>query len=213
MTFDVNTGYKDYLIILSPPDCINEQVKKFKQASERLIGDFESRHSRAHITMKTMRRQKPFWTEPMFERFEKELSLIEPLVLQINGFAHFLPTDFTTIYAAIKSTPEMEDWFKRLRKCLDEKKSVPHITIARQIPDVLAKKLWPKFKDRPWDDEFEVDRLTILHRETFGGSKHWEKFREIRFRGNADYNYLMNVKKAKGKDVMTDWDEGQLNLF
>lgn len=207
------TGYKDYLIILSPPAHINEQIKKFKLASERLIGDFEAKHSRAHITLKAMRRQKPFWTEPLFEQLEKELSLIEPFVLQINGFAHFLPTDFTTIYAAIKSTTEMEDWFKRLRKCLDEKKSVPHITIARQVPNELAKKLWPKFKNRPWDDEFEVDRLTILHRETFGGSKHWEKFREICFRGSADYNYLMNVKKAKGKDMMKDRDDGQISLF
>jgi len=211
--FTISTGYKDYLIILSPPAHIHEQVKKFKQASERLIGDFEARHSRAHITLKAMRRQKPFWTEPLFEQIEKELSLIEPFVLQINGFAHFLPTDFTTIYAAIRSTPEMEDWFKRLRKCLDEKKSVPHITIARQVPNAQAKKLWPKFKDRPWDDEFEIDRLTILQRETFGGSKHWEPFKEIRFRGSADYNYLMNVKKAKGKDLMKGMDDGQISLF
>ena len=131
--------YKDYLIILSPPANIAQQVTKFKQASARLIGDFEGMHGKAHITLKVMPRQKTFWTEPLFEQLEKELSLIEPFTLQINGFATFLPTDFTTIYAAIKSTPEMEDWFKRLRKCLNEKKAVPHITIARQVPNEQAK--------------------------------------------------------------------------
>jgi len=206
------TGYKDYLIILSPPANIGEQVKKFKQASARLIGDFDGMHGKAHITLKALRRQKPFWTEPLFEQLEKELSLIEPTTLQINGFATFLPTDFTTIYAAIKSTHEMEDWFKRIRKSLNEKKAVPHITIAKQIPNALAKKLWPKFKDRQWDDEFEIDRLTILHRETFGGSKRWQPFREIRFKGSADYNYLMQVKKTKESKI-NDVDDQQISLF
>jgi len=207
------TGYKDYLIILSPPAAIHEQVKKFKQASARLIGNFEGMHGKAHITLKALRRQKPFWTEPLFMQLEKELSLIEPITLQINGFATFLPTDFTTIYAAIRSTPEMEDWFKRLWKCLNEKKAVPHITIARQIPNALAKKLWPKFKDRPWDDEFEIDKLIILHRETLGHSKNWSVFKEVKFRGNADYNYLMQVKKQKGKSIADDVDDGQISLF
>src|SRR5579863_1835776 len=108
--------YKDYMIILSPPMQIAEKVKKFKQASYRLIGEFESLHSRAHISLKRLHRQKPFWTEPLFEKLEKQLSLMEPFTLQINSFATFLPTDYTTIYAAIRSTPEMEDWFKRLRQ-------------------------------------------------------------------------------------------------
>jgi 2'-5' RNA ligase len=207
------TDYKDYLILLSPPENINEQVKKFKQASARLIGDFDGIHGRAHITLKALRRQKPFWTEPLFAQLEKELSLIEPMTLQINGFATFLPTDFTTIFAAIKSTPEIEDWFKRIRKSLNEKKAVPHITIARQIPNALAKKLWPKFKDRQWDDEFEIDRLTILQRETFGGDKHWKPFKEIRFKGTSDYNYLLQVKKMKESKVIKDVDEQQTSLF
>jgi len=207
------TGYKDYLIILSPPYKIGEQVKKFKQSSARLIGDFEGMHGKAHITLKALRRQKPFWTEPMFAQLEKELSLIEPFTLQVNGFATFLPADFTTIYAAIKSTPEMEDWFKRLRKCLNEKKAVPHITIARQIPNAQAKKLWPKFKDRPWNEKFEVKRLTILHRETFGSSKSWEAFKEIPFRGDAQLNALVNKKKEKTTAGTIEVDKQQISLF
>ena len=207
------SDYKDYMILLSPTEEINVQVKKFKQASERLIGQFESMHSKAHISLKNMRRQKEHWIAPLFEQLEKELSLIEPMTLQINGFATFLPTDFTTIYAAIKSTPEMEDWFKRIRKSLNEKKAVPHITIARQVPNALAKKLWPKFKDRPWDDEFEIDRLTILQRETFGGDKHWKPFKEIRFRGTYDYNYVMQVKKMKESKDIKDVDDQQISLF
>ena len=205
------TGYKDYMIILSPPANINEQVKKFRQSTARLIGDFEGMHGKAHITLKRMLRQKPVWTEPLFVQLEKELSLIEPITLHINGFATFLPTDFTTIYAAIKSTPGMEDWFKRLRKSLSEKKAVPHITIARQIPNELAKKLWPKFKDRPWSDEFEISRLTILEKETYGYDKAWKHYRDITFRGDARLNVLMDKKKAVRE--VRDVDENQISLF
>lgn len=201
--------YKDYMILLSPPNHIAEQVKKLKQASHRLIGEFEGMHSKAHISMKRLHRQKPFWTEPIFEKLEKELSLMEPFTLQINGFATFLPTDYTTIYASIRSAPEMEDWFKRLRQCLNEKKAVPHITIARQVPNDKAKKLWPKFKDRPWDESFEVKYLTILERETYGQDKAWQVFKQIPFKGKAEWYLFTDKKKEKVKEV----DEDQMSLF
>jgi 2'-5' RNA ligase len=203
--------YTDYMILLSPPASISDQVKKLKQSSARLIGDFESMHSKAHISMKRLTRQKPFWTEPLFDKLEKELSLLEPAALQLNGFATFLPTDFTTIYAAIKSTPAMEDWFKRLRKCLDEKKSVPHITIARQVPNGLAKPLWKKFKDRQWNEEFEIKQLTILQRETFGYDKTWKPFREIRFRGNPEWYAITDKEKSKTNPKVVDIN--QISLF
>lgn len=204
-------AYKDYLIILTPPAAIAEQVKKFKQSSARLIGDFEGMHSKAHLTMKRLARQKPFWTEPLFQQLEKELSLLEPVTLQLNGFATFLPTDYTTIYAAIKSAPPMEDWFKRLRKCLNEKKSVPHITIARQVPNDKAKKLWLKFKDRRWNDEFELKRLTILQRESYGYDKAWKLFNEIPFKGDPAWHVLPD-KKAEKEDKNLG-DVNQMSLF
>ena len=202
-------AYKDYMILLQPTMSIGEKVKKFKQSSARLIGDFEGMHSKAHISMKRLARQKPFWTEPLFKQLEKELSLLEPFTLQLNGFATFLPTDFTTIYAAIKSTPEMEDWFKRLRKSLNEKKSVPHITIARQVPNEKAKKLWPKFKDRPWAETFEIKRLTILQRESYGYDKTWRHLMEIPFKGKPEWNILPDKKSEKIKIE----DENQMSLF
>jgi len=201
--------YKDYMIILSPPTHIAEKVKKFKESCRRLIGDFESMHSKAHISLKRLHRQKPFWTEPQFARLEKELSLLEPFTFQINGFATFFQADHTTIYAALKSTPEMEDWFKRLRHGLNEKKSVPHITIARQVPVEQAKKLWPKFKDRPWDETFEVKCLTILERGTYDHEKKWEVLKQIPFRGKAEWY----VPQEKKESLVKPKDKNQMSLF
>jgi 2'-5' RNA ligase len=206
-------SYKDYMFILSPPWHIGQQIKKFKQSGARLIGDFDGMHSKAYITLKSLRRQKPFFTEPLLIKLEKELSLMEPTTLQIDGFATFLSTDFTTIYAVIKSTPAMEDWFKRLRKCLTETKTVPHITIARQVPDNKAKMLWPKFKDRLWSEQFTVSRLTVLYRETFGHSKTWEVFREISFKGDPELNKYVDKKKEKEKAGIKPVNENQISLF
>ena len=202
--------YKDYLLILSLPDKINQQVKKYRQSTARLIGDFEGMHGKAHITLKRLRRQRDEYTDQLFTQIAKELSLLEPITLQINGFATFLPTDYTTIYAAIKSTPAMEDWFKRLRRSLEEKKAVPHITIARQVPNELAKKVWPKFKDRPWDDKFELKRLTILYRETYSNDKKWEHYKDITFRGDPEWNRLVDKEKEK---LNIKGDVNQISLF
>ncbi|MBS1531072.1 MAG: 2'-5' RNA ligase family protein [Bacteroidetes bacterium] len=201
--------YKDYLIILTPSMAITDKVKKYKEAAHRLIGDFDGYHSKPCISLKALHRQKPFFTSPQFVKLEKELSLIEPFTLQLNGFATFLPTDFTTIYAAIRSTPQMEDWLKRLRHCLNEKKSVPHITIARQVPNDKAKKLWSKFKDRPWDDAFEVRYMTILERNTYGYDKTWQVFRQIPFRGKAEWY----VPEEKKKDIVKQENKDQMSLF
>jgi len=203
-------SYKDYMVLLSPSESIKAKVKALKQETEELIGTFESWHSQAHVSLKTLRRQKPYFTEPLFDQMEKELSLIEPFTLQLNGFATFLPTDFTTIYAAIRSTPEMEDWFKRLRTILKEKKAVPHITIARQVPNDKAKKLWPRFKDRRWDETFEVKSLVILQRETFGYDKGWKPFKKILFRGNAELNKWVDKKKDKEAEKFIDLNQTSL---
>jgi len=50
-------SYKDYMVLLSPSECIKAKVKALKQETEKLIGDFESLHSQAHISLKNLRRK------------------------------------------------------------------------------------------------------------------------------------------------------------
>lgn len=107
----------------------------------------------------------------------------------------------------------MEDWFKRVRNCLKEKKAVPHITIARQVPNDKAKKLWPKFKDRPWSESFQVNKLTILQKETFGYDKVWRHFKDVHFRGDPELNAYVDKKKLKEEAKIRVVDENQISLF
>ncbi len=161
--------------------------------------------------MKRLHRQKPFWTEPLFEKLEKELSLLEPFTLQTNGFATFLPTDFTTIYAAIRSTPEMEDWFKRLRKSFERKKGSTRTSPSRgRYLTIKPKNYGQSLKTGCGTRNLELKRLTIwVQRETFGHEKIWRPFKDIPFRGKPEWNVLPEKKKEVVKMV----DENQISLF
>ena len=178
-------GYADYMIVLSPPDEISQQIKKHKVDAAGIIGTYESLHSQAHISIKTMPRRKPYMAEPEIKGLEKNLQLLPPVSLMIDGFDFFAHGDeYRTIYAAIRSTYSTTQWFKALKKGLNIKDYlVPHITIARNIHVTAHNKLWPHFKNLPWIEPFTIDKLTILHRQAFDTFAHWEVFAEIPFEG------------------------------
>ena len=79
------------------------------------------------------------------------------------------------------------------------------------VPNELAKPLWKKFKDRQWNEEFEIKQLTILQRETFGYDKKWKSFREIRFRGNPEWYAITDKEKDKKSAKVVD--ANQISLF
>src|SRR5258708_16656484 len=110
------TGYQDYLIVLPPPESIISGVKKLKDFSFKKIGEYESRYSKAHITIQPWPRKKPEWIEPLIPRPVRDLQSLPPVILDINGFAFFDQQDFQTIYAKLNSTPLTKVWFKLLRK-------------------------------------------------------------------------------------------------
>ena len=176
-------GYADYMIILSPSESICEQVEKYKADAATIIGAYESQHSKAHITIKPMPRRKPYMAEHELLGLKGKVKLLPPITLTMEGFDFFAHgNEYRTVYAKIQSTHQTTPWFKALKKALNIKDYlVPHITIARNIPTSAHNKLWPTFKKLRWTEDFEVDRLTILHRQAFDTFAHWEVFAEIPF--------------------------------
>ena len=122
-------GYMDYMMVLSPSENVKEIVKSHKLESVKIIGNYESMHSIAHISIANLVRQKNFITEPQISLLEKKLKALPPISLTIDGFDHFSHgSDFKTIYARIRSTPGTAKWFKELKKPLYMKQYlVPHI--------------------------------------------------------------------------------------
>lgn len=178
-------NYADFMILLSPPDQVKALVRDHKLHAAKIIGNYESMHSIAHISIKKMHRQKSFLTTPLILGLNIKLATIPPVTLTIDGFDYFNHgEDFKTIYAKISSTPEITQWFKTLKKHLNIKEfMVPHITIARNIPVSDFNQLWPHFKALKWNENFTVNELTVLEKETFAPFAKWNLFTTLPFTG------------------------------
>ncbi len=178
-------SYVDYMMVLSPPENVNGIIKKHKLDAAHIIGSYESMHSKAHISIKNLVRQKPFMAEPEILSLKKHFKQVPPVLLTINSFDFFKHgEEYRTIYAKITSTPAIAEWFKILKRHLHIKNYlVPHITVARNIDKPAFDKLWPGFKEAKWAESFWIKELTVLQRETFDSFGRWEVFAEIPFEG------------------------------
>lgn len=199
------TGYADYLFLLSPPQPVIDEVARYKKASAKHIGDFSSMNSNAHISVMTAERQKPYFAENTLNRLEQRLAIMPPILLHIDGFKYFEHLhDKKTIYAAIRNTPAVDDWFELMRKNLGIKKVfLPHVTVCRNISNEQFSTLWPHFRHKRWTEPFWANELTIARRETFEPFAKWQTLKRISFKGNRGLAETTNK---------TDSNE-QINLF
>jgi 2'-5' RNA ligase len=207
------TAYQDYLIVLSPSESINEKVKNLKEFSHDKIGEFDSHYSKAHITIQSWPRKRPVWIEPLIPKLERDLQGLSPIVLDINGFGVFDRQETKTIYAKLTSTPQTKMWFKLLRKFFSTPPFEPHITIARSIPDDDFKKLWPHFKNHQWEEQFKIDKLTILRREMIGHNKSFRILKEIPFNHRFDFYDFANAKLKAAILTSNKINMQQISLF
>jgi 2'-5' RNA ligase len=207
------TGYYDYLILLSPSDSIVNRVKKLKGFSFKKIGEYDSLHSRAHITVQYWPRKKPLWVEPLVAKLERELQLLPAATMDINGFNFFNHQGSKTVYAKLKSSPLVDVWFKQLRKYFNKPVFEPHITIAKSITGDDFQTLWPSFKNLAWDERFVVDKLVILKRETIGYDRNYKVFKEIYFNKKLDFDNFANAKIKKPLLAGSKIGARQISLF
>lgn len=177
-------SYADYLIVISLPDNLIKEISRYKRASVNIIGHFEGMHSTANITIAHQTRCKPFLALPAIEQIEKRLITLPPAELTITGFNFFSHGQTSkTIYAVIERAPGTDNWFKLLvqQTGIKIKNFVPHIPIAKNIPQGSFNKLWPNFQNRDFFDTFKVNSLTIMHRETYAEYCEWAVYKELFF--------------------------------
>jgi 2'-5' RNA ligase len=207
------TGYHDYLIVLSPPDSVTNSIKQLKDSSARVIGEYESHYAKAHITVQYWPRKRAVWIDPMIPKLERDLQNLSPLIMDINGFDFFDHQHNPTIYAKLNYTPLTEVWFKQLRKYFSRQDFVPHITIAKNIPNLAFNKLWPYFKKLEWNEQIKIDRLTILRRDTIGHDKSYKKIKEIPFNSRYDFYTFANSKLKVPPLTLNKVNTQQFSLF
>ncbi|MDN3548299.1 2'-5' RNA ligase family protein [Mucilaginibacter aquaedulcis] len=202
--------YEDYLRLLSPPEAVKHEIARYKKASAKLIGNYKSMDSPAHISVQHLERQKPFMAETNVSKLENSLNELPPILLHVDGFKYFTHLHSKmTIYAHIRITPAVDDWFTLLKKKLHIKKTIiPHITIVRDIPEKDFNLLWPHFKHKKLVEPFWVNELKMLKRESFAPSPQWLPFKVFEFKNLKDMansaESIINRQAAA---------ENQINLF
>jgi 2'-5' RNA ligase len=188
------TGYHDYLIVLSPSENVINSVKQLKNSSARVIGEYESRYSTAHITIRYCPRKNSSWIAPMTTKLIADLQKLPSVILNIEGFSSFKTQTNATIYAKLHSSPLTAVWFKLLGRFVNKNDIIPHITIAKNIPLKAYNKLWPYFEKLEWNEHLKIDQVTILRRETIGHDKSYKVFQQIPFNQTLDFYSFTNPK-------------------
>ncbi|MDB5108984.1 MAG: hypothetical protein JWR67_98 [Mucilaginibacter sp.] len=205
-------NYADFMMVLSPNEHVKALIQEHKQYAAGIIGQYESMHSIAHISIKNMPRQKTFLTEPAIIALRKILPTLPPITLTIDGFDYFNHgEDYKTIYAKLRTDHLSTLWFKTLKKHLGIKEfMVPHITVARNIPIADFNKLWPHFKAINWVESFTVSELTVLQRETFATFAKWELFTTLPFEAK---HLVEPVAPRQAPIKSVNMHKGQMSLF
>ncbi|HEY8928967.1 MAG TPA: 2'-5' RNA ligase family protein [Mucilaginibacter sp.] len=207
------TSYQDYLIVLTPSDSVCKRVRRFKDDSAAIVGDYDSRRSKAHISIQQWPRKKPVWIDTLMPKLERELLTLPPLTIGINGFDFFHHEENPTIYARLEQTPGTSVWFKHLKRFFSGGSFVPHITIARSLPAPAFKKLWPYISKQQWQEEFKIDKLTILCREMIGHDKSYRVYKELPFNRRLDFDTFVNSKLKTAGPIEKPVSTQQFSLF
>ncbi|HVW94895.1 MAG TPA: 2'-5' RNA ligase family protein [Mucilaginibacter sp.] len=190
------TGYQDYLIVLSPPDSVCRRIKRLNEDSAAIVGDFDSRHAKAHITVQQWPRKKPLWIDSLMPKLERELLSLPPLTCNINGFDFFNHSETATIYASVEQDAATIAWFKHLKRFFSGGSFVPHITVARGLSPAAFKKLWPYISRQEWQESIRIDKLTILRREMIAHDASFKIYKEIPFNRRLDIKTFAKNKQS-----------------
>jgi 2'-5' RNA ligase len=202
--------YEDYLMLLSPPEAVKYEIARYKKASAKLIGNYKSMDSPAHISVQHLERQRPFMEETNVSKLEISLNELPPVLLHVDGFKYFTHLHSKmTIYAHIRITPAVDEWFTLLKKKLHIKKTiVPHITVTRDIPEKDFNLLWPHFKHKKLVEPFWVNELKMLKRESFAPSPQWIPCKVFEFKNLK--NLANSAESIINRQAAA---ENQINLF
>ncbi|MEW5677164.1 2'-5' RNA ligase family protein [Flavobacterium enshiense] len=131
-----------YSIAISPPDDVISSVKHMKEDLNKEVGWFNSKNSKAHITINEFKS-----SELQLENIKKQLTYIcngfEPVSVRMNSFGSYNNGAF---YIAPDNCSKMclKAIMKHLNNslCIEEKKTSndPHMSIARRLsPQALGK--------------------------------------------------------------------------
>ncbi|WP_158557058.1 2'-5' RNA ligase family protein [Mucilaginibacter conchicola] len=155
---------------ISLPKESDAQIKLFKRACKKHIGEFDSMDSRAHISFPSYpfdldSSKKVFNYTDYYQMVENHLKIMPPIELTITGFDFLKHGDLRTICAKLNLDPITMAWFNRITQIFKPTERInPHITIAKTISLESFNVLWPHFQKLEFTNTFHVRNITVLHK-------------------------------------------------
>ncbi len=176
-----------YFIALIPHLSLRQEIKLIK---EEVKLNFNAQHalkSPAHITLQMPFRKAQNEEKQLTAELVNFATIQKSFYVNLSGFGCFLPR---VIYINIEDHKPIRVIYEKLNYILlnqlgFEAKEVnqqiyPHITIAiRDLSKEMFYKAWSDFKDRKFDNSFEVKSLFLLKHN----GKNWDIFKEFPFDG------------------------------
>ena len=163
-------GLREYLVIISPPTFIKNDVVEFKNEFLEYFGNAKYIRSEPHISLcNFLIESTP--EETIFNELWYFLKDKKSFDLQTLGFERFQNSNTLLLGVSATEVVNLQNNMvevlrkrakigKRFTRNLDK----PHITIASKIPDYQFNQSWNYFKNISYTKNFMVDRITVLRK-------------------------------------------------
>jgi len=174
-----------YFIGILPPDDIATKVQQVKKESVEKYDSKEAYNKPPHFTL-----QIPFKApEEIEEVIVPQLIFFaeeqEPFTVNLSGFNHFRkdvifidvedPTPMKSLHAELIEYLRNEMGFTNRSK---NNSFTPHMTVAyRDLTTDNFERAWKEFRDRSFDDSFQVGSIYLLKHDY----TRWQPFYEFKF--------------------------------
>ncbi|WP_188417515.1 hypothetical protein [Mucilaginibacter galii] len=168
---------------MEPKDPVIRYVASCKAYVNTLIGNFDSQHSKAHLTIWDDSNTHPYAMEVYISKIQSKINNFPPVELKLNGFSSFNNEGLKTIFVAIKELNDTDNWFKELYSLLGKPERKPHITVCKSLNDIQYKLLWEVYKNKNYVDSFIPKCLTILMLDAYDAHPRWQEYKKLPFTG------------------------------
>jgi 2'-5' RNA ligase len=171
-----------YMFVLEPSTGIKIDVALLKREVYNLIGEFDSLHSTAHITVWDTGKLNRYIIDEFINKVTDKITNTPPAKIEIEGFDCFdYNNSSKTIYVAIKPSYSTDTWFTELYRILDKSERKPHITVCKGLNIKNFQLLWYVFKDRLYKNSFIPQCLTVLELDPLDDYPKWSTYKTINF--------------------------------
>lgn len=163
-----------YHILLSPPEAIMDDVKKFKETLDAMIGIPAYNFTPAHITLHDLEAPESVDVKGLLKT---ALAGQRKVTVKVNGYYNWNtilalkienPDRLAELAAIVKAPHKAPVKTDRQTSILDKPKRkpsfTPHITIARGLNEGVLDKL--DLSPFDYANEWVCDRITVLRRRT-----------------------------------------------